>query len=246
MNKCGLRISHSNTMNFYYQNIDITNLINGKSLYYYTNEQDLGPNNFTNAGQIIMASCSNSLVTNLNLSYSDTGLTLINCDDIIITRNSINNNRRDGIYIFGGDNNTISENSVSYNNHNGVFLELNTNNSFLENNISYNDFNGFYCYSLENSFISGNDINHNQKYGIYFINCKKNMIRGNLLIGNEKCFNEEYSEDNVFENNECRDRTSSIPGYNLFLLLGILSILAIILNKKIKKSSFKTIFIKCD
>ncbi|NHJ25678.1 MAG: hypothetical protein EAX89_13925 [Candidatus Lokiarchaeota archaeon] len=239
MYECGLQISSSNTMNYYYQNIDITNLINGKSLYYYTYEQNLGPNNFTNAGQIIMASCSNSLVTNLNLSYSDTGLTFINCHDNIVKRNSINNNRRDGIYIFGGDNNTISENSFSYNNFNGIFLELNSNNSFLENNVSYNNFNGFYCYGLENSLISGNDINHNQKYGINFINCKINAIIGNSLIGNEKCFNEVYSEGNVFENNECHDRTTYIPGYNLFLLLGILSTLVIILIKKKLKKSFQ-------
>ncbi len=235
MHECGLQI-YSDTINFYSQYIDTTNLVNGKPLYYYTNAQNLGPDNFTNAGQIIMASCSNSLVRNLNLSYSDTGLTLINCDDNIITSNSINNNRRDGIYIFGGDNNTISENSVSYNNHNGFFLELNNNNSFLENNVSYNNFNGYYCYSLENSFISGNNINHNKNYGICFINCINNTITGNSLIGNEKCFNEIYSEGNVFENNVCRDRISAIPGYNLFFLLGILSIIAIIIGKRIKKS----------
>jgi len=89
---------------------------------------------------------------------------------------------------------------------------------------------------LENSFISGNDINHNKNYGIYFINCINNTITGNSLIGNEKCFNEVHSEDNVFKNNVCRDRISAIPGYNLFFLLGILSIIAIIIGKRIKKS----------
>ncbi|MFX1567089.1 MAG: nitrous oxide reductase family maturation protein NosD [Promethearchaeota archaeon] len=235
MNKCGLRI-YSDTVNFYSQYIDTTNLVNGKPLYYYTNEINLGPTNFTNAGQVILASCSNSLISNLNLSYTDTGISLINCHDNFIIGNTMNNNQRDGIYIFGGDNNNISENSVSYNNYNGFFLELNSYNIFLENNVSYNN-NGFFCYSLENSIISGNEINHNKKYGIYFMNCRSNNITGNSLIGNEKCFYEVYSENNIFENNECHDRITSIPSYNLFLLLGILFTLVIILSKKVKKSS---------
>ncbi|MFX1588275.1 MAG: right-handed parallel beta-helix repeat-containing protein [Promethearchaeota archaeon] len=234
MNKCGLRI-YSDTENFYSQYIDTTNLVNGKPLYYYTNEINLGPTNFTNAGQVILASCGNLLVANLNLSYTDTGISLINCHDNFIIGNTMNNNQREGIFIFGGDNNTISENSVSYNNQDGVFLELSSNNSFLENNVSYNNFNGFNCYSLENSFISENNINHNQKYGIYFINCKNNTITGNSLIGNEKCFKESYSEGNIFENNECRDRKTSIPGYSLYLLIGILFTLVIIYSKKSEK-----------
>ena len=112
MNKCGLVIS-GNTENFYSQYIDTTNLINGKPLYYYTNEINLGPTNFTNAGQVILASCRNSLVGGLNLSYTNTGVTLINCQDNLIIQNIMNNNRQDGIYIFGGDNNTILGNSVS-------------------------------------------------------------------------------------------------------------------------------------
>jgi parallel beta-helix repeat protein len=234
MNKCGLEIS-GDTVNFYSQYIDTTNLINGKPLYYYTNEINLGPTNFTNAGQIILASCRNSIVESLNLSYTDTGITLINCQDNLIMENIMNNNRQNGIYIFGGDNNTISENSVSYNNQNGIFLEFSSKDSFIENNVSYNNYNGYYCFRLENSIISGNNINYNNDYGIYLLVCKNNTIKRNLLIENKKCVKEEYSEGNVFENNECRDRTTSIPGYNLLVLLEILPVIAISIGKKIKR-----------
>ena len=236
MDKCGLGIYPGNTENFYSQNIDTTNLINGKPLYYYINEEYLEPNNFTNAGQIILVSCKNSLIVNLNVSYSDTGISLINSNNNTIRGNTVNNNHRDGLYLFGGGNNNISNNIVSYNNEYGILLEYSSDNIFLENNVSYNNYHGFDCYRLENSFISGNDINHNKNYGIYFINCINNTITGNSLIGNEKCFNEVHSEDNVFKNNVCRDRISAIPGYNLFFLLGILSIIAIIIGKRIKKS----------
>ncbi|MFX0011778.1 MAG: right-handed parallel beta-helix repeat-containing protein, partial [Candidatus Hermodarchaeota archaeon] len=39
--------------------IDATNLVNGKLLYYYTNELNLGSPDFTNAGQVILVNCSN-------------------------------------------------------------------------------------------------------------------------------------------------------------------------------------------
>ncbi len=236
MDKSGLGIYPGNTENFYSQNIDTTNLVNGKPLYYYTNEEYLKQNNFSNAGQIILVSCKNSLLTDLNLSYSDTGISLINSNNITIWGNMVNNNRRDGLYLFGGGNHNISNNVISYNNEYGILLVYCSDNTFLENNISYNNYHGFDCYRLENSFIFGNNINHNKNYGINFINCINNAITGNSLIGNEKCFNEAFSEGNVFENNVCRDRPSAIPGYNLFFLLSILSIIAIIISKRVKKS----------
>ena len=104
--------------------------------------------------------------------------------------------------------------------------------------MSYNNYNGYYCFRLENSIISGNNINYNNDYGIYLLVCKNNTITANSLNGNEKCFNEEYSEGNVFENNECRDRKTFILGYNLFILLGILSITTIIIGKRVKVLKF--------
>jgi parallel beta-helix repeat protein len=237
MKKCGLQIYSGNTVNYYSQNIDTTNLVNGKPLYYYTNEIDLGSNNFTNAGQVILASCRSSFIEDLNLSCGETGITLINCNNNTIKRNTVNNNRNDGIYIFGGDNNTISENTVYYNNNNGFFLEYCDYNLFLENNVSYNTLHGYSCYRLENSIISGNNINHNKEYGINFIYCINNKITGNSLIENEKCFNEDLlSEGNLYENNECVNRAPTISGYNLLLLLSIISLVTIILSKKLKKT----------
>lgn len=236
MKRCGLGIFPSNSEYFYSQNIETSNLVNGKPLYYYVNEINLDSTNFTDAGQIILVSCENSLIYNLNLSYSETGISLINSDNITIKGNTVNHNRRNGLYLFGGGHNNVSKNNFSYNKWYGISLEFNTNSIFLENNISYNNYYGLDFKDLENSLISGNDINYNKIYGISFIHCINNAIIGNTLIGNEKCFKEITSEGNIFEDNLCRDRPTPILGYNLFFLLGILSIMVIIVGKKINKN----------
>ena len=235
MKECGIHISDSNTENYYFQYIDISNLVNEKPIYYYTNKQYLGPNNFTDAGQIIMASCSDSLVKNVNLSCTDTGLTLINCHDNRITKNSINSNQQNGIYIFGGENNTLSNNTAFYNMQNGILLEYSINNLCIDNNISHNNYNGIYCHRLESSVISRNNINNNKRYGIRFSYCINNTITENSLIENEECFYiDSLSEGNTFQDNICRNRAPSIFGYNIFVFFGILVICTIILSKRLR------------
>jgi len=59
---------------------------------------------------------------------------------------------------------------------------------------------------------------------------------GNILIGNDVCIKEiECGDNNIFENNDCGGENPAIPGYNLFFLIGIFSVVAILISQKIKK-----------
>lgn len=67
-----------------------------------------------------------------------------------------------------------------------------------------------------------------------------NNILGNILIGNDKCIVEENCQGNEFsDNGPCtngqEDGEQPIPGYTLFLLLGLLSIVVILISKKLRK-----------
>ena len=64
MNECGLGI-YGLLQDLQSHYIDTTNLVNGKPLYYYKSEIELGPNNFSNAGQVILVNCNNSVISNL-------------------------------------------------------------------------------------------------------------------------------------------------------------------------------------
>ncbi|MEE9376470.1 MAG: right-handed parallel beta-helix repeat-containing protein [Candidatus Lokiarchaeia archaeon] len=121
MDECGLVIYGSiEYLNSH--NIDTSNLVNGKPLYYYTNEINLGPSNFTNAGQVILVNCTDSFVSNLNVSYGSVGISLCYCNDNTISGNTANHNKGYGIYLSRDSNyNTISNNTANYN-EGGIFL----------------------------------------------------------------------------------------------------------------------------
>ncbi len=256
--------------------IDTTNLVNGKPLYYYTNEVHLGPDNFTNAGQVILVNCNDSLVTNLNISDSSIGISLHYCNHNNISGNTANSNRH-GISLFSSDYNTVSENIANNNVHDGIFLNRSNNNTISVNTannnnevgitlansdyntvsgstVNYNNLFGIVLGNSTNNNISGNTANYNfdagihlsfsdyntisgntanyNRYGIRFYDSDSNTISRNNLVGNDVCvYEDEASKSNVFENNDCGE---IIPGYNLFILLGILSAVVIILSNKKK------------
>ena len=196
-------------------NIDTTNLVNGKPLYYYTNETNLGPNNFTNAGQVILVNVVDSLISNLNIIDSLVGISLMYCNNNTISGNIVNNNMG-GISLMYCNNNTIS------------------------GNIANNNMGGIGLYNSNNNTISGNTVNHNTDLGIYLYSSDYNIVSGNTLIGNNVCIiEEERSHGNEFSDNVgCKygQGGGKISGYNLFFLFGILSVVVIAISKKLKKS----------
>ena len=114
------------------------------------------------------------------------------------------------------------------------------NNTVSGNTANYN-FRGISLYDSDNNEISGNTANNNTAIGIYLSESDYNIVSGNNLIGNGLCISERNCQGNKFsDNGSCTygegDKEPAIPGYNLFLLLGILSVVSILLSKKLKKS----------
>ena len=301
MNECGLRISRS-LDSLTSNEIDVTNLVNGKPLYYYINQVDLGPNNFTNAGQVLLVNCNDTIVSNLAISFASNAISLYYCNNNTISGNTVNDNKRDGLYLYKCDSNIISGNNANNNNFNGISGEGDNNTisgNIVENNIydgisiggSYNNILGNAAnyngddgisigYPITGGFrsggkyniIIGNTASHNGDSGIYLygewpyssgyctvsgnianynsIGIKLwrynyNVISGNTLIGNFECIVEIDCQFNEFsDNGDCTygqgdgETTPSplISGYNIFLLLSILSVVSIIISKKMKKS----------
>ncbi|MFX1499551.1 MAG: NosD domain-containing protein [Promethearchaeota archaeon] len=175
--------------------IDTSNLVNGKPLYYYTNKINLGLSNFTNAGQVILINCNDSIVSNLNVSYNSVGISLYYCNNNTILENTANYNNEFGIYLWYSDYNTISENTANYNR----------------------------AYETES-----------KAYGIYLSNSNNNLISGNTLLKNDECWKEMSCENNTFENNDCGRFQPAILGFNIFLLIGVISIISASIMKKHK------------
>jgi len=186
--------------------IDDTNLVNGKPLYYYANRKNLVPNNFTNAGQVILVNCSNSLISGLNISKTFEGLLICYSDYNTITGNFISNNYYNGINVVYSDFNIFSENIVNNNSVAGFHFALSDYNiissntvisndigieirncilmTISENLVIYNYYNGFYLDYIPYSSIEENIVSYNGGVGfetnsIRVCTFTKNIIENN-------------------------------------------------------------------
>jgi parallel beta-helix repeat protein len=77
-----------------------------------------------NVGGVVLLSCSNMTIQNLNLTNRKQGMLLLGVTDSLITRNVIANNDV-GIILKGSSNNTESQNLIT-NNSKGIYIQHQT------------------------------------------------------------------------------------------------------------------------
>ena len=117
------------------QDIDDSNTVNGKPIYYWVNQHDkIVP---SDAGYVALVNCSGITIKNLNLNNNGQGLLLAYTTNSSIIQNNITNNIH-GIYLSGSSNNTITGNNIIENSANGIYLYYSPNNIFFYNNLIIN------------------------------------------------------------------------------------------------------------
>jgi len=202
-----------------------------------------------------LVNCNDSVISNLNMSYTSVAIDLYLCYNNTISGNILNHNRKYGIDLFLCHNNIISGNIVNSNDYgidlshsdyntisgnivndnvvgDGICLAADSkDNHILGNTVNNNGRNGITLYWCDNNTVSGNIANNNENSGIYLEWSNENIISGNTLLGNGKCIVEENCVGNVFENNNCGEQ--AILGYNILWVIG-----AIILISTIKLKRF--------
>ncbi|MFX1499735.1 MAG: nitrous oxide reductase family maturation protein NosD [Promethearchaeota archaeon] len=161
--------------------IDDTNLVNSKPVYYYVNKMGLRPSNFTNAGQIILINCSNSIITEFNLPNGTVGISLHYSNNNTLSSNILKNNNEYGIYLRYSNNNTLLGNNAS-SNYYGIYLRYSDNNTLLLNNAS-NNYHGIELTFSNDNTLSGNIAKYNI-YGIDLSLSDNNTLSGNLANNN--------------------------------------------------------------
>jgi parallel beta-helix repeat protein len=98
------------------QNIDINNTVNNKPVYYLKNRS-----NYTipsNAGQIILYSCSNITINNQNVSRGSEGISIWGSKNILIKNTFSSENSHNGIRLYNSANCIIQ--NVTCNNNKGL------------------------------------------------------------------------------------------------------------------------------
>lgn len=169
---------------FLYNLIDSTNLVNNGHLYFYANSTDLDDEQFFNAGQIFLVNCSNSAISNLDLSDGSVSISLFDCENISILHNNLSSNSLYGIYADECNKITIKNNSINFN-YEGLRLLYFNNSMVLYNTISKNLVYGIcITFGYNNSFANNKFTRNSWGFRLGLYNNNNNTISRNIFKDN--------------------------------------------------------------
>ena len=146
-------------LKYFTHNIE-NNIVNGKPLYYFFNEQDKLIDNWE-VGQLVLVNCYNLKIKNVSISKTDIGMTLAFCNDCLIENCNIIENSL-AVWTFKSNNNVFRLNNISNNHYRGVVIDQNSNSNKMKYNNLINEFCGVEIewYSNNNLIYKNNFINN--------------------------------------------------------------------------------------
>jgi len=211
--------------------IDVSNLVNGRPVYYYSNENNLENERTvpSGAGQVIMANCTHIVVEDQGREDGFAGMKVAYSSHIGLFNNSfpvpdeedywwdsirfllwhtsdsaISDNHGNMVLYYSG-NNTLENNNCS-NITTGIALFFSHGNTLANNTCRDNEWWGIYLYgsnnnTLENNTCSGNDDGISLEY------CSNNTLTGNIITGNVIGIKHRYSANITARYNTITDNT---------------------------------------
>ena len=195
----GIHISGELLEHWNSHTIDASNTVNGKPVYYW--KDAVGGTVAGDAGQVILANCTDVIVENQNVSDGSVGIELGFSSGNTIANNTASNGWF-GIYLQHSSNNTIA-NSTALNNDVGILIVYSSNDNVLANTTaSSNSEIGIWLHSSSNNTLSNNTASSNGNVGI-FLHYSSNS---NILIDNTASYNTQavsllFNRDNTIKDN---------------------------------------------
>jgi parallel beta-helix repeat protein len=178
-NKYNLGI-YSSSLQDCMQDIDDSNTVNGKAVYYWVGRQDASVP--SDAGYVALINCTNITVHDLELANNWQGILLAYTTDSTITQNAVANNSWGIELDYTSSGNNIYENNIT-NNLDGFWLYQSSNNNQIhKNNITGNDY-GVRLQESSNNTLFENDIKNND-CGIWFNLSSTNDFYHNNFVDN--------------------------------------------------------------
>ncbi|MFX0101391.1 MAG: NosD domain-containing protein [Candidatus Hodarchaeota archaeon] len=166
--------------------INTTNKVNGKPVYYYYNQVSLDSSNFSNPGQIMLINCNHSSLSNVKIFNATSGIVLRYC------------------YNFSLSGIECQSNSIS-----GFTFSKVFNSSFVDCNVTQNE-NGILLGASEENVFSGMNITANDDTGIRLINSNYNNFTNCLIQHNRYG----YRAAGIFQSSDYNKLHESNISYN--------------------------------
>ena len=185
----------------YANDIDTSNTVNGKPVYYWIDKHDLTVP--ADAGYVVLKNCSDITVQNLTLGNNGQGVLLCFSSNSKIIGNVFTNNV-EGITLKDSSNNEISGNTIIGSRDYGVYLFRDTkDNTISENSIESTGKDGVHSdFSCNSNTISKNTIINCGEYGVYLSGSPNSMvIANNVSLCKLSGISLEYSDSNTIRQN---------------------------------------------
>ncbi|MGB9844898.1 MAG: DUF3344 domain-containing protein, partial [Methanothermobacter tenebrarum] len=192
----------NNTRNFgvfqkFVEDIDTSNTINGKPIYYLMNIQDLTLSE--DAGFIGLVNATNVTINGISISNSQQGILLVNATNCHIENMTLTQNRF-GAYIYNCSIITIKDSTITDADNYAILFQQPTTGNTIENNTIRNCSNAIYFYNggVTNSTIQYNNV-QGSDYGIYAASGSGNntIVYNNIIAGGLVV----YGANNIVTNN---------------------------------------------
>ncbi|UCG17137.1 MAG: right-handed parallel beta-helix repeat-containing protein [Phycisphaerales bacterium] len=204
----GNSMSGNGRYNFYIQgeadahyahDIDTTNTVDGKPVYYLVNDVGGVYDSSTNAGVLYAISCDGITIKDLTLSGNRAGVRLWNTHNSTIENVTASNNTI-GIWVSSSTGNVLTGNATSYNGI-GIGLGASDANTLAGNSASNNSLAIMLYSSSSGNTLTGNTADSNEGVGLYLSEAAANTLNGNTSSNNELGMHMRLCSDNQTWNN---------------------------------------------
>ena len=171
----------SHSLSHYIQNIDANNTVDGKSIYYWVDQQDKQiPDD---AGMVGVVNSTNITVKDLTLTNNTQGVLFVYTGNSRI-ENVTTSDNRDSIYLWYSNNNTLTSNTAS-NNSRGIYLWYSNNNMLSDNTANSNNYGGIFLVHSSSSTLTSNTASDNNLGICLYTSCNNSTLENNNALYNE-------------------------------------------------------------
>lgn len=195
------------SLEYYFNDIDTSNLVDNKPIYYWLNRSDeVVP---ADAGTVYAINCSNVSVMDAEITNEYYGVIFAYTNNSIIENVTISECYDSGIYIYDTNNNSVIGNTVT-NTYDGIEFEDSYYGIITNNIANSNEDDGIELDSADYCTVTNNTINENDEYGIYLYDSDNNTLTSNIAETNDYGFYFTSSDNCTFADNQADNNTYAL------------------------------------